>query len=617
MPQRSLPDRPHLEQLRKQAKDLRNERRGRGERLRLGEAQRELAREYGFPTWAELKAHVESADRAAQLKLAIDTDDVEGVRRLLTTHPELHRARMGYGGDGPLTWAAECRGMGAPTERRLALAAVLLELGSDVHQGGDGPLMRASLGDRLPMVELLLRHGADVNARWHGHYPIVLGPCECLDPVTLRFLLEHGADPDASSPEYGFPLDVAVGTYARSRDQHACVEALVQAGAPGKTRDLPSLSIHRGRLDLLARDLDRNPELVRRRFPELSYGGTGTRGLNLRGATLLHVAAEYGETEAARLLLERGADVNAPATLDSEGVGGQTAVFHAVTQYAGYGLETARLLIERGADLSVRCRLPGRYDGPAVTHVVTPLGYAARFPFGHGLNPAVDLLVRHGAPAGDVYAAARAGRVDELKTLLAGGADREDPGPEGESALRAALGVGQDEAARVLAEAGAAIDLVAACQLGAVDRVEAILKADPSRVTETHGERQWTAAFFAAAANRTEVMAVLDRHHASWSDRDQYTRRTPLHVAAELGNLESVTWLLARGAPAGVRQWTGETPLHSAARAGAPVAVLEALLGGGADIDAPSSAGTPLGVARRAGRLETSRWLEERGAAEQ
>ena len=584
MPPRTLPDRPDLEQLRKQAKDLRKERLARGESVRLGDAQRELARDYGFDTWAALKAHVESVDLEARLKLAIDTDDVAAVRRLLTAHPELHRARMGYGGDGPLTWAAECRGMAAPTPQRLEMVEVMLELGADVHQGGDGPLLRSSLGHRLPMVELLLRHGAHVNARWHGRYPILLGPCETLDPVTLKFLLERGADPDAQGDDYGYALDMAVGTYGRSPAQHECVELLVQAGARGKTRGLPSLSIHRGRLDLLARDLDRDPELVHRRFPEMEYGSTAHRRLDLRGATLLHAAAEYGETEAARLLLDQGADVNAAASVDAASVGGQTPLFHAVTQYGGYGLAVAALLIDRGADLAWRCRVPGLYDDPQrATHVVTPLGYAARFPTGRGRNPAVDLLLRHGAPAGDVYAAATTGRLEELKTLLAAGADPEEKGPEGDPALRAALRAGESEAARVLADAGAALDLLAACQIGAVDRVSALLAADPSSLEKPHGEREWTAAFYAAAANRPDVLAVLDRHHASWTARDAPARRTPLHVAAELGHLEAVQWLLGRGVRPDLRQWTGKTPLE---------------------------------VARAAGRTAVVRWLEERGVTQ-
>ena len=33
--------------------------------------------------------------------------------------------------------------------------------------------MRATPGDRIPMMELLVSRGADVNALWNGHYPII------------------------------------------------------------------------------------------------------------------------------------------------------------------------------------------------------------------------------------------------------------------------------------------------------------------------------------------------------------------------------------------------------------------------------------------------------------
>ena len=86
---------------------------------------------------------------------------------------------------------------------------------------------------------------------------------------------------------------------------------------------------------------------MHRRFPELDCGQTGGRNLLLQGATLLHVAAEYGHPAAVALLLDRGADVNARATVDEAGVGGQTALFHAVTQFEDAGLPAAQLLIER------------------------------------------------------------------------------------------------------------------------------------------------------------------------------------------------------------------------------------------------------------------------------
>jgi ankyrin repeat protein len=89
--------------------------------------------------------------------------------------------------------------------------------------------------------------------------------------------------------------------------------------------------------------------------------------LLLTGATLIHVAAEFGAMEAARLLLSRGADVNA------HGGSGQSPIFHSVTQYGDAGLAMAQLLLENGADLTVRTTLPGHYDRPDDFPECTPL----------------------------------------------------------------------------------------------------------------------------------------------------------------------------------------------------------------------------------------------------
>ena len=141
---RQLPERPDLRHLKDQAKD----RLKAGQATSLAKAQFQVAREYGFASWPKLKAHVESLQLAGQLKLAIDANDLERVKELMTRHPELHRAPLGYGKNGPLTWVAECRVPRVPPgETRLAMARWMIENGSDVHQGGDGPLMRAALDD--------------------------------------------------------------------------------------------------------------------------------------------------------------------------------------------------------------------------------------------------------------------------------------------------------------------------------------------------------------------------------------------------------------------------------------------------------------------------------------
>ena len=395
---RRLTDRPNLRHLKDQAKDLLKT----GAAASISDAQFKIARLYGFASWPKLKAHVESLEEIGQLKQAIDTNDIVRVKALMTRNPALHSASLGYGEDGPLTWVAECRvPWEPPSPARIAIAEWMIARGSDVHQGGDGPLMRAALnGYRIPMMELLVSHGADVNALWHGHFPIIFAPCESIDPAALKWLLDHGADPNCRDHGHAYPgtaLDYLIASYARSAQRlSACIDILIDAG--GRTKyDAPAvLALLRGRLDNLADLIDADPRLVNRRFPELDCGQTSGRSLLLQGGTLLHVAAEYGSLTAAALLLDRGADVNARATVDEAGIGGQTAIFHAVTQFNDGGLPLVQLLVERGAELALRVKLPGNYERPGEIVECTALGYALLFG-GDSQRRTVALLRERGA----------------------------------------------------------------------------------------------------------------------------------------------------------------------------------------------------------------------------
>ncbi|MGC2417295.1 MAG: ankyrin repeat domain-containing protein [Candidatus Acidiferrales bacterium] len=398
---RPLPERPNLRHLKDQAKDLLKA----GAADSLADAQFKIARLCGFASWPKLKEHIDSLEEIGQLKLAIDANNLDRVKMLMSGNPELHRAPLGYNKNGPLTWVAECRiPWEAPGPTRLAMAQWMIENGSDIHQGGDGPLMRAALvGMRIPMMELLVAHGADVNAEWNGYFPIIFAPCETVDPAAIQWLLDHGANPNCARADRKYPgtaLDYVIGTYGRSPELGECMDILVDAGGVTKYNVPPVLDLLRGRLDLLAKHLDADRTLVHRRFPELDFGSTGARLLKLQGATLLHVAAEYGNVEAAKLLLERGADVNARALVDESGVGGQTPIFHAATQFFEGGLAMTQFLVERGADLSVRVKLPGHYERPGEVVECTPLGYALQFPGNEHRNEykTVALLRERGAP---------------------------------------------------------------------------------------------------------------------------------------------------------------------------------------------------------------------------
>lgn len=399
-PARPLPERPNLRHLKDQAKDLLKS----GAAGSLTQAQLQIARLYGFPSWPKLKAHIESLEEIGQLKLAIDSNDLERVKAMMTRNPALHSAPIGYNKNGPLTWVAECRiPWESPGPRRLAMAEWMLDHGSDIHQGGDGPLMRAALFDhRIPMMELLVSRGANVNALWNGYYPIIFAPCEALQPAILQWLLDRGANPNCAAPSRakypGSALDFVIATYARSTNLARCIDILLNAGATTKYNIPALLAIVRSRHDLLAEALDQNPSVLHQRFPELAFGSTAYRSLTLRGATLLHVAANYGNVEAAGLLLDRGADVNARASLDDSGLGGQTPIFHAVTQFDDWSYAVAQLLVERGADLALRAKIPGHYEHPGEIVDCTPLGYALLFPGGPNASKSVTLLREQGAP---------------------------------------------------------------------------------------------------------------------------------------------------------------------------------------------------------------------------
>ncbi len=247
----------------------------------------------------------------------------------------------------------------------------------------DVPLQALAQPGCIPIMELLVRHGADVNGLCWGWFPVLFTPCENLEPEPLQWLLNHGADPNRRNPKDGCTaLDYVIRTYPRDPNRlTACIELLLAAGAQ-TSYDIPGvLPILRGRVDELAAVLDANPSLIHHRYGELAEcGQSGGRLLTLRDATLLHVAAEYGFIDATRLLLDRGSDVNARAEVDERGVGGQTPIFHALTHFMGANPEVAALLMERGADLSIRARVPGHYERPDEVLEVSAAEYAKLFP---------------------------------------------------------------------------------------------------------------------------------------------------------------------------------------------------------------------------------------------
>src|SRR5215472_6944012 len=91
--------------------------------------------------------------------------------------------------------------------------------------GGSTPLMYAALYGDADSVRLLLNHGADPNIRNDAGATALMWAVE--DPEKIRLLLQHGANVDARSADGQTPLIIAAGRYGSA----VVVKLLLDGGA--------------------------------------------------------------------------------------------------------------------------------------------------------------------------------------------------------------------------------------------------------------------------------------------------------------------------------------------------------------------------------------------------
>jgi len=186
----------------------------------------------------------------------------------------------------------------------------------------------------------------------------------------VRAALESGAD--AASPVRGkAPVYWLLEEYTRSDRLADCLRLLLERGA---TLDDPAVE------PVLLNDADAIRAAVRATPSVLEHRTTLTSAFSsLGGASLLHVAAEYGHLNAARALIELGIDVNARAAIDEHGLNGHTALFHTVSSNANRSAPVMRLLLSSGAraDVLLKGLTWGKgYPWETTFFDVTPISFA-------------------------------------------------------------------------------------------------------------------------------------------------------------------------------------------------------------------------------------------------
>jgi hypothetical protein len=116
--------------------------------------------------------------------------------------------------------------------------------------------------------------------------------------------------------------------YLRSRRFADCIRVLFTAGADLGDSLLQALLLDDA--ETLKIQIANDPAVTARRLTLL------TAFTCCRNVTGLHVCAEFNSIECGKLLIQAGADVNAPSLVDGDGIGGQTPLFHTVNSIFNY-----------------------------------------------------------------------------------------------------------------------------------------------------------------------------------------------------------------------------------------------------------------------------------------
>jgi ankyrin repeat protein len=512
---REWPNWPNFNQFKHQAKDLlkayragdadavaevqRHERAPDAAAFALHDAQRVLARSYGFPSWRKLKSYVEMIDNYRQPEPKSEDDANKFLRLACITYfdgdcPSRRMRARQLLAEKPHIAKANIYTAAAVGD--VVAATDFLASGADVHAKGGPfewePLLYAAYSrldseaeghSTLEVARLLIEHGADPNAGflwdWGGAYPClltaltgVLGLGEAGPPIETqhqhwyefaRLLLEAGADPNDNQ-----------GLYNRMQypdDEH--LKLLLEYGL-GKGQGGPWFKRFFQQWPVREEQaawgyVPRSPAAI------LSYQ--------------LRWAIGAGAFDRVKLLVENGADV--------KGI--------TISQYDTTP-EIAEYLVAKGAKLIARTHSPAEDFAAACTRAdadrvrelaasdVSLLGNPEllRSAAAEGRVDSLRLLVELGLDVNGkagwrwpndtspLWWAAHAGRLDAVKLLVELGADVHARDPNYDATpLASANYKGQREVVEYLVQFAPICDAV---RFGGLDRVRTLVRENPECV---------------------------------------------------------------------------------------------------------------------------------------
>lgn len=604
-PTRSLPPRPNLAQLRKQAKELlhsfcagneaavaevhRFERSPEPAKFALADAQRVLARSYGFLTWTSLKNHVEGVNLAALLAAA-QAGDVAVVRQLVAARPDLinprgpefrdsalHRAVLGRNADMTrvlMQLGADARVGIWPHRDATSVYTIAIDRGYDeivatIEQ--EEGLRRARLSrqetiasETVNALQRLIAQGRTAEAiGFMEANPELIGACDLdgvtplhvaawrHDPELVGWLLEHGASPNAYASRAAMRGDEPAESHKTPLDFAAIVAGWPPADRQRTFYFMENASVDPARFHETAqRLLQGGAELTpraavamgdREAVVRLHQQGRLANEIQVYRGGLLAIAVRVNRLEIVATLLDLGLDPDESVVTEDGGLSSGMPLWFA--SLCGR-LEIAELLLAHGADANAivyAC-------GDSLGHCAAEDEAMATLLRMHGAGLTVEQL-----PDGEE------GR-GIARAILAGTTSA--------SSLNISHPTRADLAEQMLWATGDA-EIVRLClphttrpcndpwwnyvliSTGEVEKLKLILShgVDPDVV----GDDGFTMLHHLAATsdgqvNRVALAALLLDAGASFKKRDRLLRSTPLGWACRWGRAELVQLYLSRGA---------------------------------------------------------------------
>jgi ankyrin repeat protein len=376
------------------------------------------------------------AARDVPLIDAVKKGDTAGTRTLLQKKADVNATELD--GSTALHWAVH--------RDSVELVDQLIRAGADVkatNKYGVPPLALACSNGSLPIVERLLKAGADANTALPGGETVLMTAARTGKPEVVKALLAYGADPNAKESSRGQTALM----WAAAENNAAAIKVLAEAGADVKTRT-------GGGTAERAQPAQRAGVFT----GAVNAGAAGAAGMAAGGGrpswAALHFAVQLGQIDAARALLEAGADVN-------DALADGTSPLVLATQNGHW--ELGAFLVDQGADVNAS------KQGWTALHQIsrirrTNVGFLPP-PVGKGNMSSLDLVKKLLASGADVNAkmtrdfrdgyrnrlnrvgatafllASKNDDLELMKVLLAGGANPLTPNADRTTPLMVAAGV--------------------------------------------------------------------------------------------------------------------------------------------------------------------------------